>query len=77
MGSWFSSSKTNDQHKDLKSNGEIINNITIDDPVKVHDTDTIVILLCVLCALKLLSLIIYTYNTHKKYMKKKYGTRPT
>lgn len=73
MGGWFSSSKSTDNHQTAKSTGGIVNNVLIEEPVHVHDTDKVILLLSLLCILQLISLIIYIYKSFVKHLKKKYG----
>lgn len=74
MGSWFSSSKTN--NKAEENDNVISNNVTIanSNPLSIHNTE-IVILLYVIAAVKIMEFIYFMYRKHMENQRKKYATK--
>lgn len=64
--------QSHDDRKTVDAAGEVINNVIVQEPVAVHGTDKVVILLTILCILKSISLIMYIYGCFVKQLKKKY-----
>lgn len=57
--------------KILDSTGQVNNNVVIEEPMSVHNQEMIV-LLYIIAAVKLLEFILYVYNGHSRYLKRKY-----
>lgn len=64
--------QSHEDKKTIDAAGEVVNNVVVQTPVEVLNTDRIVILLMILCALKILSLIIFIYGGLTRKLKKKY-----
>lgn len=64
--------QSHDDRKTVDAAGEVINNVIVQEPVAVHGTDKVVVLLTILCILKIISLVIYSYGCFVKQLKKKY-----
>ncbi len=56
--------------KEVESNGEVVNNVIVQEPVSM--TSDIKLALYCICLIKVIELIIYGYNFHRKNLKKKY-----
>lgn len=63
--------ESKEETKAVDSNGNVNNNIVIQDPVPVHNKDIIVVLYLI-CAIKIVELIIFLYKFHSNRLKKKY-----
>lgn len=70
---WFGDS--NEDTKTVDSNGEVNNNVVIQERVDVFSAE-ITWMLGLLCILKLLEFGSYLYINHKRSMKKKYLGQP-
>lgn len=64
--------QSHEDKKTIDATGEVVNNVVVQAPVEVLNTDRIVILLTILCVLKVISLIIFTYGGLIRKLKKKY-----
>lgn len=60
------------QSKNSDNNGEIVNNLVIDDTVQIENSKILTLLL-VIAILKLVHLIYFWYKDHKRGLKKKYA----
>lgn len=68
-----SSGSSHDEHKTVDSSGAVNNNLVFEEPVPTHST-TMIVLVSVICAIKILELCIYIYKEHRKNLKKRYNT---
>lgn len=68
------SSDSKEETKTVDSNGNVNNNIVIQDPVPIHSKD-ISVVLYIICAIKIFELIIFLYKFHSKNLKKKYANQ--
>jgi hypothetical protein len=68
MGNWFSKNEAN---KINENEGQITNNVVIDDTVDVHNFE-IILMLFIITILKIIEFACFTYKTHKNSLKKKY-----
>ncbi len=68
MGSWFSSQKT---EKNVENNGQVSNNIVIEDAVQINNFE-ITLMLLIIVILKFIEFICFIYRIHLKRMKRKY-----
>ncbi len=68
MGGWFSK---NEESKTVETNGQITNNVVIDDTVNIHNLE-IIIMLFIITVLKLIEFVCVIYNTHRRKLKKRF-----
>lgn len=60
------------QSKNADNNGEVVNNLVIDESVQVENGQILTLLL-IIALLKLVQFIYKLYKDHKKSLKKKYA----
>lgn len=60
------------QSKSSDNNGEIVNNVIIDDTVKIENNQIITLLL-IIAVIKLLEFLYCIYKDHKRRLKNKYS----
>lgn len=65
------STESKEEVKTVDSNGMVNNNIVIQDQVKIHNNE-IIILLYIICVIKVFEFIVFMYKFHTKSLKKKY-----
>lgn len=71
MGYWFST--PNNETKTIDADGEVNNNVVIQDGGTPSDNSfNIMILVAIICKLKLIELAIYCYKRHTKAIREKY-----
>lgn len=63
------------QSKNSDNNGEIVNNVIIEDTVSVENSK-IIILLIIIAAVKVAEFLYALYKDHKRGLKKKYLSEP-
>lgn len=61
------------EEQTLESNGEVNNNVIIDNPVNIEN-DMMVTLLAVICFIKIVELVYIAMKSYHRSMKKKYNT---
>lgn len=60
-----------EETKTVDTTGNVNNNVIIGEPVKIHSNE-IIMLLYIICAVKIIELILFFYKVHLKRVKKKY-----
>lgn len=65
---------TESKTQENTSNGEVINNVVINEDIKVKN-DIIVILLAIIAGIKILELLYNIYNMHRRRLQKKYESK--
>lgn len=75
---WFDSSEEQIEQKMVDSNGQVNNNIIIQEAKDVHDqlrlNEKVLNVMYTMCGIELLRLGMYIYVKFVRRMKKKYGT---
>lgn len=74
---WFDSSEENSiEEKTIDTNGQVNNNIVIQEARDIHhqmqNGEYLMMATFLLCFIEIIKLIIYFYNNYTKKMKKKY-----
>lgn len=64
--------KTQSTTKQVESDGEVNNNVVINETSNSNGVPQLVIIAWIICALKIFEFAIYIYNCHQKRLKKKY-----
>lgn len=65
---------TESKTQESTSNGEVINNVTIDQDVKVTNSH-ILILLSIIAVIKILELLYHVYSIHRRNLQKRYKSK--
>jgi len=71
FSSWFSS---NEEKKQIENDGQINNEVVIQDVVEIYNLE-IVVLLLIIVALKIVEFIYFVYRIHVQKIKKRYQNR--
>lgn len=73
---WFTSSEEEETNM-VDSNGQVNNNIIIQEAADIHDqtqiSERVLAVMYIMCVLEIIKIGIYIYNSFVKRMKKKYG----
>lgn len=76
MGSWFSSAESKSEEKMVDTNGQVNNNIIIQE---AHDThaqvlinEKLLLATYVLCLIEIFKVVLYLISAYKKHVKKQY-----
>lgn len=76
---WFGSSEERDESKLVDTNGQVNNNVIIQEARDVHDSrrsnEQMVMLMYFMCGLEIVKCAMYIYCKFVRKMKKKYTTR--
>lgn len=65
MGNWFSSN----ENKDVKLDGQVNNNVMIEEQPGGRYDDVMLILTAIICAIKVFEFVVYVYKKHTKFVK--------
>jgi hypothetical protein len=68
MGNWFSKTE---ETKTVENDGQVTNNVIVNDTVSVHNSE-IIIMLLIITSIKLIEFIYFVYNSHNKRLRKKF-----
>jgi len=70
--------KTQSTQKTVESSGEVNNNVVINEPmIDSSQMMQLIVPLWILCAVKILELVLFLYKQHHKQLKKKYASNPS
>lgn len=76
MGSWFSSEETVTVENPIDSTGHVNNNIIIQEAKDTHSqallSERLLVATYILIALEILKLVLCSYNTWRRHLKRKY-----
>lgn len=68
MGNWFSSS----ENKNFESDGQVNNNVIVEETSGGKFDAEILILTAIICALKIFEFIVFVYKRHTRFIKERH-----